>query len=204
MKRILLSSTALLIVVLTSLTGCDGGQGSQEVSQEAISRDKLTTKITVTSSQDLIDVCDIAFSYKGVGGVTVTDTITTTNWEKTIVNDKFPTQIGVVTQRYLIKPGFKVSDKTYDLVCEFKVVSPGYSTGGYFLGVLDVPSHKVQSFMDLFNFSFPTVEQVEDGTRSSATIVTVKQNDDTTSEWPFDYWLKPYSSKDSINVTQKQ
>jgi len=67
------------------------------------------TTIRVKASADLIAVSDIEITYKGSGGADVTDTINLTHWTKKIVNHSFPTEIGIVNYRLLIKPDAKPS-----------------------------------------------------------------------------------------------
>lgn len=91
----------LATVVLVSY-----GSGS---GKSSLSKKLLMTTIRVKASADLIAVSDIEITYKGSGGADVTDTINLTHWTKKIVNHSFPTEIGIVNYRLLIKPDAKLS-----------------------------------------------------------------------------------------------
>ena len=93
MKKFIFT-TILTLMGVMALTSCIEKRGEQ-----------LTTMLTIESSQDLIDACDIEITYKGKGGVNMVDTITTAKWHKIIINDSFPTKVGMVNLRYLVKPG---------------------------------------------------------------------------------------------------
>ena len=96
MKKFILTTTAFMVLVITAFTSCD--------SRNIRLGNKLVTTINIQSSQDLIDVCDIEVTYKDKGGVDVIDTITSTQWRRIIVNDTFPTQVGLLNYRFLMKP----------------------------------------------------------------------------------------------------
>ena len=146
--------TVLVVIATTCLTSC------YEQSQKG---EQLTTMIKVRSTQDLIDVCDIEITYKGKGGINTIDTISTTDWNKIVVNDSFPTKIGVVAFRYLIKPGFKPAKATYDLQHDFYVFTKEqeYNYGWYPLYLMNVPADKVESFLDLRNFQGKDIVELE-------------------------------------------
>ena len=100
MKR--LSIIAVLMLATVTLVSCGSGSGKSSLSKKL-----LMTTIRVKASADLIAVSDIEITYKGSGGADVTDTINLTQWTKKIVNHSFPTEIGIVNYRLLIKPDAK-------------------------------------------------------------------------------------------------
>jgi hypothetical protein len=100
MKR--LSIIAVLMLATVALVSCGSGSGKSSLSKKL-----LMTTIRVKASADLIAVSDIEITYKGSGGADVTDTINLTQWTKKIVNHSFPTEIGIVNYRLLIKPDAK-------------------------------------------------------------------------------------------------
>jgi len=102
MKR--LSIIAVLMLATVALVSCGSGSGKSSLSKKL-----LMTTIQVKASADLIAVSDIEITYKGSGGADVTDTINLTHWTKKIVNHSFPTEIGIVNYRLLIKPDAKLS-----------------------------------------------------------------------------------------------
>ena len=140
----------LTLMSCMALTSCIEKRGEQ-----------LTSMLTIESSQDLLDACDIEITYKGKGGIDLTDTITKTKWFKIIVNDSFPTEIGLVNVRYLIKPEYKpIKDSCYLLYCtyELKVKEDMFLAGGKPLYLENVPGNKVVSFLDLINIQVKETE----------------------------------------------
>lgn len=113
MKR--LSIIAVLMLATVALVSCGSGSGKSSLSKKL-----LKTTIRVKASADLIAVSDIEITYKGSGGVDVTDTINLTHWTKKIVNHSFPTEIGIVNYRLLIKPDAKLSKDRCKLDLEVK------------------------------------------------------------------------------------
>ena len=114
MKR--LSITSLLMILATvAIVSCTPGSDNKPHGKK-----ELTTTIQVEASDDLIAASDIEITYKGKGGIDVTDTITSTRWQKNIVNDSFPTEIGVVNYRMLIKPDAKLDKERCQLALELK------------------------------------------------------------------------------------
>lgn len=92
------------MLATVALVSCGSGSGKSSLSKKL-----LITTIRVKASADLIAVSDIEITYKGSGGADVTDTINLTHWTKKIVNHSFPTEIGIVNYRLLIKPDAKPS-----------------------------------------------------------------------------------------------
>lgn len=185
----------LTLIGATVLTSCIDKRG-----------DRLTSMLTIKSSQDLIDVCDIEITYKGKGGVNMVDTITTTKWNKIVINDSFPTKIGMVAVRYLVKPGFKPTKETYNLECEYKLTlreQDEYEhTMGYFpITLPDVPGDKVASFLELKNFQ--NRHMVEDEERSdvenAGVLIATKAEYDPYGNRPFDVKYK-WQMNDSNTV----
>ncbi len=119
---------------------------------EIVERDQLTSTIVIKSSQDLIDMYDIEITYKGEDGVNVTDTITTTRWEKEVVNKNFPTQIGIVNSRLFLKPGVMAGKKVCDLVCDYTIYAQEFGYNFKIVEERNVPADKVQSIFDDYDF----------------------------------------------------
>lgn len=118
MKRLSITSllsTATLILATVAIVSCTPGSDNKPHGKK-----ELTTTIQVEASEDLIAASDIEITYKGKGGIDVTDTITSTRWQKNIVNDLFPTEIGVVNYRMLIKPDAKLDKERCQLTLELK------------------------------------------------------------------------------------
>lgn len=103
------------MLATVALVSCGSGSGKSSLSKKL-----LMTTIRVKASADLIAVSDIEITYKGSGGADVTDTINLTHWTKKIVNHSFPTEIGIVNYRLLIKPDAKLSKDRCKLDLEVK------------------------------------------------------------------------------------
>ena len=138
-------TTLLALMGVMALTSCTG---------EAKRGDQLTAMLSVESTQDLIDACDIEITYKGKGGINRVDTITTTEWHKIVVNDSFPVKIGMIRLKYLVKPGFKPTKDTYDLECQYTLSTKETESErqNMELRLLNVPAGKVISLLDLKNY----------------------------------------------------
>lgn len=140
------------------LTSCGNAKG-----------EKLSTILSIVPSHDLLEACDIEVTYKGKGGVDMTDTITAaTRWSKEIVNDSFPTEIGLVNLRYLIKPDFKPTKNIYNLwcICEMRTREQIFHEKTYYLDLFYVQGAKVKSYLDLTNL------QVQAGAQNRSVIST--------------------------------
>ena len=147
MKKSIFTIMLTLISVMV-LTSC--------YEQQSNKGDQLTTMMKVEASKDLIDVCDIEITYKGKGGFNTIDTISATEWYKIVVNDSFPTKIGVLGFRYLIKPGFKPTKDKYNLDLRWSMgckEQKEFDDSGFPLDLYDVPGDKVESFLDLYNMA---------------------------------------------------
>ena len=197
-----------IFTILLTLVGCMALTSCIEKANG----EQLTTMLTIESSQDVIDVCDIEITYKGKGGVNMVDTITKTTWRKIIINDSFPTKVGLINLRYLVKPGFKPAKDTYNLVCEYQITfkeQKDYDiSGGYWpLNMPDVPSDKVVSFLELLNFHSNQIAEDEDIYSGNVLIVTKAKNDhkgitpfDFEYEWQTDdsSMVKPVENPDLV------
>ena len=78
MKRLSITSllsTATLILATVAIVSCTPGSDNKPHGKK-----ELTTTIKVEASDDLIAASDIEITYKGKGGIDVTDTITSTRW----------------------------------------------------------------------------------------------------------------------------
>ena len=179
MKK-LIFTTILTLLGITALTSCveEGKKGEQ-----------LTTMLTIESSQDLIDVCDIEITFKGKGGVNTIDTITETTWHRIVVNDSFPVKIGMIRLKYLVKPDFKPTKETYELLCDYTVISKGKddpNTSYRPLMLYDVPGNKVASILDLENYlSKDYVAREGDPDYYLSSIITVTKAENHPGGEPF-------------------
>lgn len=190
MKK-LIFTTILALIGVMAITSC---------TEDAKKGDRLTTMLIIESSQDLIDVCDIQITYKGKGGVNTIDTITTTKWHKIIVNDSFPTKIGLVVLRYLVKPGFKPTKDFYNLECRYRSTckEQEHRIDYYPLRMPDVPGDKIASILEMQNYMHKDTEEREAKQEvfiGSIDIVTKAKNGSTGD--PFD--IKFEGETDSIS-----
>ena len=174
----------LIYITIVALLGCMVLTSCLETGTKG---ERLTTELCIKSSQDLIDVCDIEVTYKGKGGVNMTDTITSTKWKKTIVNDSFPTKIGIVTTRYLLKQGARRYKGNYSLACRFTITTleEDFETDYYDLR-LEVPSNKVDGILDLMNyFKKDAIQQEADPKYMFSGVATVFRDKSTNGKVRF-------------------
>ena len=155
MKRLSITSllsTATLILATVAIVSCTPGSDNKPHGKK-----ELTTTIKVEASDDLIAASDIEITYKGKGGIDVTDTITSTRWLKKIVNDSFPTEIGVVNYRMLIKPDAKLDKERCQLSLELKCMCmstsflkiPIFDWSEKPIDIDDIASSKVPAYLEM-------------------------------------------------------
>ena len=142
------------MLATVAIVSCSPGSGDN-----ALGKKVLQTTIQVDVSDDLIAASDIEITYKGEGGIDVTDTISSTKWMKKIVNDSFPTEIGVINYRFLIKqdPKFDKDRCLLDLEvkCEsssrFVFEPPIVDWTENLIEIDDIASNKVVPYLELQN-----------------------------------------------------
>lgn len=155
MKRLSITSllsTATLILATVAIVSCTPGSDNKPHGKK-----ELTTTIKVEASNDLIAASDIEITYKGKGGIDVTDTITSTRWQKKIVNDSFPTEIGIVNYRMLIKPDAKLDKERCQLGLELKcmcqstsfLMIPIFDWSEKPIDIDDIASSKVAAYLEM-------------------------------------------------------
>lgn len=155
MKRLSITSLlsiAALILATVAIVSCTPGSDNKPHGKK-----ELTTTIKVEASDDLIAASDIEITYKGKGGIDVTDTITSTRWQKNIVNDSFPTEIGVVNYRMLIKPDAKLDKERCQLGLELKCMCmstsflkiPIFDWSEKPIDIDDIASIKVPAYLEM-------------------------------------------------------
>lgn len=116
MKKI--SIITALILATVAIVSCSQSSGDNPYGKKV-----LMTTIQVKASEDLIAASDIEITYKGRGGIDVIDTITSTSWRKKIDNDSFPTEVGIVNYRMLVKPDAKFDKDRCQLGLKLTCVS---------------------------------------------------------------------------------
>ena len=155
MKRLSITSLlsiAALILATVAIVSCTPGSDNKPHGKK-----ELTTTIQVEASDDLIAASDIEITYKGKGGIDVTDTIISTRWLKKIVNDSFPTMIGVVNYRMLIKPEAKLDKERCQLGLELKCMCmstsflkiPIFDWSEKPIDIDDIASSKVAAYLEM-------------------------------------------------------
>lgn len=72
------------------------------------------TNYRMNFSQDLIETCDVTVIYKGENGKEMTEIVTDTLWEKSILNDTLPLPFGL-DYRIQPKQGLKPEKEQLDL-----------------------------------------------------------------------------------------
>lgn len=151
MKK-LLSIITVLVVATMAFTSCGGG-GSKD-------KKGLKTLYTITVSHDVLAASDIEITYKGKGGIDITDTIRSDSWMKIITNDSFPVEIGF-KYRFLIKPEAKFKKDIYKLFnkdrcklyCSFDCLVWGkpYLSTLTPVDIDDIASDKVAAYLEICN-----------------------------------------------------
>lgn len=149
-------SITALILATAVIVSCSPGS-----SKKTLAKKQLETVLVVQASDDLIAASDIEITYKGNGGVDVTDTITSTSWRKKIVDDTFPTEIGIVNYRMLIKQDPKFEKDRCQLELKFKCRSTAMSFIKMPIDnwtvepidIDDIASSKVAAYLELQNFT---------------------------------------------------
>ena len=155
MKRLSITSLlsiAALILATVAIVSCTPGSDNKPHGKK-----ELTTTIKVEASDDLIAASDIEITYKGKGGIDVTDTIISTRWLKKIVNDSFPTEIGIVNYRMLIKPDAKLDKERCQLGLELKcmcqstsfLMIPIFDWSEKPIDIDDIASSKVAAYLEM-------------------------------------------------------
>ena len=155
MKRLSITSLlsiAALILATVAIVSCTPGSDNKPHGKK-----ELTTTIQVEASDDLIAASDIEITYKGKGGIDVTDTIISTRWLKKIVNDSFPTEIGIVNYRMLIKPDAKLDKERCQLGLELKcmcqstsfLMIPIFDWSEKPIDIDDIASSKVAAYLEM-------------------------------------------------------
>ena len=150
MKKISIITAVILATV--AIVSCSQSSGDNPYGKKV-----LMTNIQVKASEDLIAASDIEITYKGSGGVDVTDTINLTHWTKKIVNHSFPTEIGIVNYRLLIKPDAKLSKDRSKLALELKCMCqstsflkiPIFEWTVNPIDIDDIASSKVAAYLEL-------------------------------------------------------
>lgn len=150
MKRLTITSLlSIAVLILASMAIVSCGPGS---SKDTSGKNKRVFKSTiqVDASDDLLAACDIEITYKGKGGVDVTDTITTTSWETKIVNDSFPTEVGIVNYRLLMKPNpkFEGDRCMLDLLVVYNDSKEQHWIGRP-IAIDDIASSKVAAYLEM-------------------------------------------------------
>lgn len=114
----------------------------------------LTVYYNITLSDDMAQVADLALTYKGDDGKTVTDTITGKVWNKTVHMDSFPCQFGLVDYTFMPKPGNQLKKASYDLEAVFSTFARGGEKLGVdynFVNPTTLKRDKVATLLDLAN-----------------------------------------------------
>jgi len=133
----------MLIMATTAIVSCTPGSGKNPFGKKV-----LATTIKVKASDDLIAASDIEITYKGEGGIDVTDTITSTYWMKRVFNDTFPTVIGRPEYRLLIKPDAKFDNDRCDLTLSISYMNPLKQWEEQLIDIDDVASSKVAAYLE--------------------------------------------------------
>lgn len=102
MKKQILNIALMLIAVLLLGSCSDRKDGA------------LTVLYSVTLSDDMDQIADMAITYKLADGSTAIDTITGRSWDKTVVLDTFPAAFGMVDYTFIPKPASSLKKDEYE------------------------------------------------------------------------------------------
>ena len=142
MKKLIFNITLMLLAIM-SLNSC----GDQKDGQ-------LTVYYNVALSSDMAKMADLAITYKGENGITVTDTISGKEvWEKKIRLDSFPAEFGLVDYTFIPKPESKLKKDSYELFAEFSAFTreAKFSLNYDLVNPFNLKREKSALFFDLAN-----------------------------------------------------
>lgn len=139
-----LSIITVLVMATVAITSCDGGTGKSNDGKK-----RMKTIIQVDASEDLIAASDIEITYKGKGGIDITDTITSTYWKVRIYNDSFPTETGVLGYRLLLKPDPKFERNRCKLDLQIKFRDQTTQWALFPFNIDDIASSKVATYLKM-------------------------------------------------------
>ena len=132
-----------MLLAIMSLNSCGDPKDGQ-----------LTVYYNVALSSDMAKMADLAITYKGENGITVTDTISGKEvWEKKIRLDSFPAEFGLVDYTFIPKPESKLKKDSYELFAEFSTFTKEakFSLNYYLVNSFNLKHEKSALFFDLAN-----------------------------------------------------
>ena len=132
-----------MLLAIMSLNSCGDPKDGQ-----------LTVYYNVALSSDMAKMADLAITYKGENGITVTDTISGKEvWEKKIRLDSFPTEFGLVDYTFIPKPDSKLKKDSYELFAEFSAFTreAKFSLNYDLVNPFNLKREKSALFFDLAN-----------------------------------------------------
>lgn len=141
MKKFIFN-TALMLFAIMAFCSCEDNN------------DRLTVYYNITLSDDMTQIADLAVTYKGENGVTMTDTITSGKvWEKKVHLDTFPCQFGIVDYAFIPKPADKLKKETYRPSAELNIyVRKGkFSLASALIYPFTLKRDRVATFLDVAN-----------------------------------------------------
>jgi len=136
-------TTMLMLLAVLALGSCNDNKN-----------DRLTVYYNITLTDDMAQVADLALTYKGDDGKSVTDTITSKIWNKAVHMDTFPCQFGLVDYTFIPKPGSQLKKASYELEAVFSAYARGGDKLGldyYLVNPFTLKSDKVATLLDMAN-----------------------------------------------------
>lgn len=158
MKKYFFATTLVLLAIMT-LSSCDDNKDG-----------RLKVFYNITLSDDMAQVADLALTYKGDDGMTVTDTITSKTWNKVVHMDTIPCQFGLIDYTFIPKSGSQLKKASYDLEAVFSAYARGGENLGldyYLVNTSTLKRDKVATLLDLAN----------DHGDQSILVTAIKEND---------------------------
>ena len=163
-----------MLMATIVLISCDSLNGRKKKLEEQMAttykdikdyehrKEPTTITYKVWCSQDFIDAIDMVVTYKGKGGINLTDTIRDTTWVKTIVNDSIPVKIGLDwtlvprSDRKITKEYFDDLTAGYFIECK----EAAFEVGNTIIGQnKNFPVSKLEAFCELHNFRHKDVSK---------------------------------------------
>jgi len=136
-------TTMLMLLAILALGSCNDNKN-----------DRLTVYYNITLTDDMAQVADLALTYKGDDGKSVTDTITSKIWNKAVHMDTFPCQFGLVDYTFIPKPGSQLKKASYELEAVFSAYARGGKNLGldyYLVNQFTLKRDKVATLLDMAN-----------------------------------------------------
>ena len=139
-KKLFMYAAFCSIVVTTALFASCGGDGDGIVGEDANSKVATEAKVIYETkfSEDILKFCDIKIAYLNAEGAAQSENITTANWSKTIVCEKFTAKIGLMYV-ITIKEGVNIDKEPLSIGNGYAINYKAYNAKGEVIGFQTEP-----------------------------------------------------------------